>query len=923
MSAPCGSSPCSPLLPRKIRATKPPAPPQQVVPCNFQQRRWFAGRLRWETDTKHAKKLERFGKDPLAVFSYCHAYRTKLQYRDWLAALTLLTTQQHRFDSSWEAFRLFNEHVRNFGVTNKNLPLILHRYAVLRYTPAVFKLLPRLQGLVLDLPPKQLALAAWSLGRCHVYDERVWDLLATKMVLIYTREDFDGFSSSGVAAGGAGKENQSCMSATTMLTARSCDTPSAAAEMTTSSSAVNRDQHSSCSTVQLLPTGEAEAERCAFSTSAASNCNTSSTDSPGFRDSQDGVVDDKCSDEKDESATAGTASSSPGEVHSQPSVEATSATTLSSSTDSPTTPAAHPIRHQMCSFADLALMMWGFAAVERKDVRDIGVVQDAVRAYLHFYRLVPDEVDHAVLERKQHPHGHKNHGRNSLTAMISPRFSPNSRNFAFSIATAPGKERPEENRDPAQEARRTSGGKDGQDRRTDATSRSTSTSTREAVETGLDDHDVRSDTTTATTGATSVLTTPSKTGPDHVLKPTPAPTNVPQGAPRISSHSLVLLLKSFCTVSPSDTAFLTLLLSATTRALEDCEIQFTAQALTSLYQVTTQLLQNRVFFPNKVQLVREVEAAEQKPSDKTRPARPRLDGARDAQVEKTNTENGTSSSSRSLFQHDRHSTDSNPPDWTNHHSAGLAERPRGPTSLSKPEKQAVSRLLQTVQNRAHLLRLFLDAVNERSRRLRLDIAFNQDHVVKILQAMELLGRFAEQNHFVEIRRTSNATTPSEQKSCLSTRREIPGAENSGYNFGKKYNIHNYNTDGATIRTKESKNLLATEDLRSPLLSPPTLARDPRLIYQVLAFVGSDKASHLRADSLLAITTSFANMQIRDEPAWKRLAVRFQKIGAEFTSRELRKVQHNFEAAGRSNSRIEGVAAAYLEVRQDREMYGPC
>ncbi|CAD7968246.1 unnamed protein product, partial [Amoebophrya sp. A25] len=52
------------------------------------QRRGFANRLRWETDTEHAEKIESLGKDPLAVFSYCHKHARELKTRDWLAALT-------------------------------------------------------------------------------------------------------------------------------------------------------------------------------------------------------------------------------------------------------------------------------------------------------------------------------------------------------------------------------------------------------------------------------------------------------------------------------------------------------------------------------------------------------------------------------------------------------------------------------------------------------------------------------------------------------------------------------------------------------------------------------------------------------------------------------------------------------------------
>lgn len=123
--------------------------------------------------------------DPLDVFSYCVKRADSFKTRDWLAALTLITSRQKRLNASSYAFARFNELIRQRGVTPDNLPLILHRYAVLRYSPFGWAVLPRVKASILQLSEKELSVMSWSLGRLLIYDDRVWELIAVRTMMLY------------------------------------------------------------------------------------------------------------------------------------------------------------------------------------------------------------------------------------------------------------------------------------------------------------------------------------------------------------------------------------------------------------------------------------------------------------------------------------------------------------------------------------------------------------------------------------------------------------------------------------------------------------------------------------------------------------------------------------------------------------------
>eukprot|EP00392_Amoebophrya_sp_AT5.2_P016191 g16441.t1 len=719
------------------------------------QRRFFANRLRWETDTEHAEQLERFGKDPVAIFSYCHAKREDLRSRDWLAALTLLTTQQDKFDkaagscrqtqtaSSNESgsgifvgegacssatafpssstfssspssgdsshntpFAIFNEDLLNFGVTKKNVVLILHRYAVLRYAPAIWRILRTgwlVEGGILYLTSKQLALVAWSLGKVHICWDKVWDLIATRMGML-----LDGQEREMEDAGANVNVNE-------------------------------QENHQEGSHHRLPP-----------------------------------------------------------------------ATTL----------------------CDLAMLMWGFAAVERREVQDVDLVKRAVAKHLEACGLLAESRAGAAVVRPSPVKGscRTPDADRNLASMLSPRFLHSGSKPAASPRSAEEESSSADLADAADMSRANSAGKNGD---------------------------------------------------------TAASMNT-------SAHSLTLLLRSFCIVSPADVAFLVKLVSATTRALEDPSIHFSAHAVATLFETAAVLLTNRHFFPTRCRV--ELQETRDGPSG----CKPSDTGSSTAL-----TSASTSRKKDNFFPRDH-------------------------------RRLASDLVARRIARRSHLLSQFVNAVCERSRRLRLDVCFNQDHIIKMLRAMEVFQKFAGKKHdvaleFVESReRERGGGGPTVREF------EMGGAEQEREFIGTDDEEECVGEARGRVQRGQQENVVEELQL-PPLLTPAHLAADPRVIYQILAFLGGGAASpgpprspsahvgsaHLRPEGLREITKAFGRLGWRDVQTWKRLAVRLQKTGAELSVRDLKQVLAGFRNTGRSNSRVEGVVAAYLEVRGDREAYGPC
>jgi len=130
--------------------------------------------LRWECDTPLAREMAAL-QEAGDFLSFCLERADEFTRRDWLASLTLLTMRR-RFSTSHPLFQRYSQRVLREaeGKFEESVHLLLHRYGVLGYAPAVWHLLPTLSARVPLMTPKQLSLSAWALGRTLVNDEEAW-----------------------------------------------------------------------------------------------------------------------------------------------------------------------------------------------------------------------------------------------------------------------------------------------------------------------------------------------------------------------------------------------------------------------------------------------------------------------------------------------------------------------------------------------------------------------------------------------------------------------------------------------------------------------------------------------------------------------------------------------------------------------------
>lgn len=110
--------------------------------------------------------------------NFCLERADVFSKRDWLASLTLLTMRK-RFSTSHPLFHQYSQRLlRDADVQfQDNVHLLLHRYSVLNYAPAVWRLLPLLGARLPMMTPKQVALSAWSLSRVLVNDADTWQAI--------------------------------------------------------------------------------------------------------------------------------------------------------------------------------------------------------------------------------------------------------------------------------------------------------------------------------------------------------------------------------------------------------------------------------------------------------------------------------------------------------------------------------------------------------------------------------------------------------------------------------------------------------------------------------------------------------------------------------------------------------------------------
>lgn len=110
--------------------------------------------------------------------SFCIENADRFSKRDWLASLSLLTLRK-RFHTSLPQFQVYSQCLLKAAELNfpDSVHLLLHRYGVICYAPAVWRLIPIMTARVPCMTPKQIALCAWGLGRTLVHEEQAWAAL--------------------------------------------------------------------------------------------------------------------------------------------------------------------------------------------------------------------------------------------------------------------------------------------------------------------------------------------------------------------------------------------------------------------------------------------------------------------------------------------------------------------------------------------------------------------------------------------------------------------------------------------------------------------------------------------------------------------------------------------------------------------------
>lgn len=133
--------------------------------------------LRWECDTPLAREMAEY-LEASDFLNFCIENGHRFSKRDWLASLSLLTLRK-RFHTSLPQFQIYSQRLLQAAESNfpDSIHLLLHRYGVISYAPAVWRLLPIMTARVPCMTPKQIALCAWGLGRTLVHEEQAWNAL--------------------------------------------------------------------------------------------------------------------------------------------------------------------------------------------------------------------------------------------------------------------------------------------------------------------------------------------------------------------------------------------------------------------------------------------------------------------------------------------------------------------------------------------------------------------------------------------------------------------------------------------------------------------------------------------------------------------------------------------------------------------------
>uniref|UniRef100_A0A0G4HIE9 Uncharacterized protein n=1 Tax=Chromera velia CCMP2878 TaxID=1169474 RepID=A0A0G4HIE9_9ALVE len=113
--------------------------------------------------------------DARDLLRFCLEKQEEMRKRDWVAALTFLTTRKG-LDLQLPELSAFNEALLSrLHLFRDGIYLLCHRLGVLGFSPSLWRLCPVLSDRIASLKPKEMAVIAWSLAKNMVTDEDVWD----------------------------------------------------------------------------------------------------------------------------------------------------------------------------------------------------------------------------------------------------------------------------------------------------------------------------------------------------------------------------------------------------------------------------------------------------------------------------------------------------------------------------------------------------------------------------------------------------------------------------------------------------------------------------------------------------------------------------------------------------------------------------
>ncbi|AFZ80571.1 hypothetical protein BEWA_034280 [Theileria equi strain WA] len=141
----------------------------------------FAKIMRWLADTPHAHSMEKLTHfDDL--INYCLDNKDTLGKRDIIASLSYMSTL--KFNLSCKNFIKYTEIIYDkLDMFDSSIHLLVHRYAILGYNPALVTIYERyIKKNLCDLNNKALSLIAWGYAKNNVFIYGLFDTIATTIM---------------------------------------------------------------------------------------------------------------------------------------------------------------------------------------------------------------------------------------------------------------------------------------------------------------------------------------------------------------------------------------------------------------------------------------------------------------------------------------------------------------------------------------------------------------------------------------------------------------------------------------------------------------------------------------------------------------------------------------------------------------------